>query len=759
MVEHGAVAAGSREGSKAVPFYLGPALRRPLGVIGVWLLLALLAAPGLRNLRVDNSAEGFFVESSPRLEEYRRAVELARSPARGLRMVVSGPDLWTPEGLAWLARFETEAPRVPGVVSAAGLYGRHRRASADAPVADWPPDVEAFRRQVRADPLDSRAGWIDAGGHVGTVLVAMLDDTPERRRRALDGLRRLADTSPPGVVAELAGLPVVNQALDDEIVSMMRRLLPLLAALSVVCLMLAYRQAFAVPARLALVPLIYVTLGLTTTLGLAGHLRLRIDAVTVLVVPLLFVIALATAVHVHLSFLRRRGACCRSDAVVSTYREKAWPVLWTGVTTAAGFGSLTVSPVPPIRSLGGWSVVGLVVITVSAFTLLPALLARSAAGPSVVPERRATAEWGRSLARFAIRRRRVVIVVFLAGVAAVASGLPRLRVDTRLVSYFGPDHAIRRAEARLERAGLGSGYADLWLLRPDAGSFGEPGELDRLAELSAVVRMQSGVRGAVGPGDVASWIDAGSGRSLTFFQRQAAFGLLPPPGRAARVSVSVSLSRTQDLLDTFAQIENLAADRFPGVETFVTGPLPMVLEAQRSLFGTLWRSLAITSTIIGVVLGCILRDGRSLAIALAVNAWPVLAVLGLMGWTAVPLDSSTVMIAAVVLGLSVDDTLHVFGRLRRDGGAGTDSPVTDALAASAPALALTTALLAAGFGLCGLSTLVPIARFGVLAASALVLALAADLLLIPAWLAGPIESDPGLLRGSAASAESPRPGR
>jgi predicted RND superfamily exporter protein len=128
------------------------------------------------------------------------------------------------------------------------------------------------------------------------------------------------------------------------------------------------------------------------------------------------------------------------------------------------------------------------------------------------------------------------------------------------------------------------------------------------------------------------------------------------------------------------------------------------------------------------------------------NAWPVLLVLGAMGWLGVPLDGATVMIGAVVLGLAVDDTLHTLGHFRRalrtSGGATGARPGEAAVAAleeTAPGHAATSLVLCLGFATCALSGLVPVAWFGVLAAFGIAGALAADLLLVPALLAGASE--------------------
>lgn len=724
-----------------------------------WLLLTVLALPGLFQLRLDNSAERFFVDDAEALAQYRHASELLRSRVQGVRVVVFGDELWTEGGLRWLASFETKAPRIQGVAAAAGLYGHHRldarRLGVDGSVALWPPsDIEAFRRRVLSDPLDLHAGWVTPDGAAASVLVAVDDpaqsfldeEGPERLRGAVEELRRLAETAPPGVEVAMAGLPMVNQALDEEMERMMRTVFPWFALVAALGLVIGLRRKGE-----ALMGLAYVLVCETVTLGLAGRAGLRLDLVTVVLLPLLFVVALATAVHVLMEFRRRRGTGSVAEAVLETFRVKSWPVLLTGVTTAVGFGSLTLSPVPPIRSLGAWSAFGLALSTFAAFTLLPALIAlrRLKACRRQVQQREGGGrsgrwgagwgvDWGGRWATWSIRRRRMVFGAFAVGALVAVAGLPRLHVDTNLLSYFAPEHTLHGQLATVEGFGFGSAQVDLWIECEPGSCAGfdvadRLDQLDQLGRLTRALRLVPGVRGAIGPDDVRLWILEPDGR--TWFRWQAVLQTLPPPGHAARIALfAPSSSPLAPVLD---RAESLAKEAFPNATVWVTGPYPLVVAAQRSLLRTMWLSLGTTALAIAVILLLVSERLAYVMVALAASLWPVLVVLGSLGWTGVPVEATTVMIAAVVLGLSVDDTLHVFGHLRHRQASPRPDPRSDivsALGLVAPSLALSTAILVVGFLACAGSDLMPVARFGLLSAAALVLALGADLLLVPAAL-------------------------
>lgn len=106
-----------------------------------------------------------------------------------------------------------------------------------------------------------------------------------------------------------------------------------------------------------------------------------------------------------------------------------------------------------------------------------------------------------------------------------------------------------------------------------------------------------------------------------------------------------------------------------------------------------------------------------------------------MGWLRLPLDVATVMVASVVLGLAVDDTIHTLGHFRELAPErGRFEAVAGTLERTAPSYVLTGLILSAGFGVCALSDFAPTARFGALSAFAIALAVLGDLVLLPALL-------------------------
>jgi predicted RND superfamily exporter protein len=173
-----------------------------------------------------------------------------------------------------------------------------------------------------------------------------------------------------------------------------------------------------------------------------------------------------------------------------------------------------------------------------------------------------------------------------------------------------------------------------------------------------------------------------------------------------------------------------------GVNGWVTGMVLRLVEAQQDLVSSQLRSLGLACAVIFVVIGLGLRSWRLGLLSVPPNLLPVVVVFALMAVARIPLDAATVMVASVTLGIAVDNTIHLLATFQRERWLGGSRRLAAARAADhvgAAMLVTTTTACIGFFSLC-LSAFVPIREFGLLAGSALVVALAAALWMVPAML-------------------------
>lgn len=724
------------------------ALAHRRAVLVASVLAAAALGPGALRLETDNSPPVWFVRDAPEVAAYRRLVARFGSD-EGYRLGLEGPALWSSAGLGFLERLEGELGGLPGVRATSSALSHHRPGMA-ALAAD---DPEGFRRRVEGNALDLAAGWVAPGAAALSLLVEAESLPPKGAAELERRLRALASAAPAGLEATLVGTRSLEHALDASSREIGTVFFPLLAVLAVALLAAAFRDLAGVAAPLACVAWIELCV-----LGAQGWAGVRLNLVLAVLPPLVFAIALATALHVQIPVRARAAAgAAPAAAVAAVYHEKSRALWWTAATTAAGFASLAVSPVPPVAALGLAAAFALAVLVVGVFLFLPALLA-TLGGRRVLPERALEAALeraGRRLAGAAARRRRAVLGAGAVLAGAALAGLPRLERDSDALAYLAPDHPTRRAADRLERLGLGYATLELLLEAPSgAPSLGDAAAMEALAELGRRLRALPGVLGGLGAGDLVEDVAAASPFAALATSpaellpgalelvaespegRRALDRFVSADGRAARLTLFVRHGGYEEIEAIALAAEREGRRAFPGLRVEASGQLRALLLLHRSLLSTLGGSLALMAGVLAATFAVLLGRALPALAALVPTAWPVALVVGGMAWAGVPLDVATVMVASIVSGLGVDASIHVLARPReRAGAALTRAEVVAGATRAAPALLLSGAILVVGFGVCGFSGFAPIARFGALSAVAIALSVVAALALLPALFA------------------------
>jgi predicted RND superfamily exporter protein len=559
----------------------------------------------------------------------------------------------------------------------------------------------------------------------------------------------------------MVGESLFQRALNTSGREVERVYFPLLLGLAALLLTATFREAGAV-----VLPLAFVATVEIVVLGAMGYAGVKVNLVVAILPPILFVIALASAVHLMLrcrDIEASQGPDGESAiaATLATYRDKGRALFWTTLSTLAGFASLAATPVAPIRTLGLWAGLGLAFSGVAAFTLLPCLLARTMGRRTSLPERAfelRLQSLGRRVTELAADHRSWVLAIY-AGLALVAAaGLPRLSVASNALHYLAPQHPVRAGIESVERLGIGLSALELVASLPQGAGAASGAEadflsaprLDQLAALAATLRGIPGVLSVVGATDLLDDVARASPLAAAFTPAELRPRLLPlvradEAGQRA-LGRFLAADGSETRLTLFVPTEGyahadplaeralaLARQALPGATVELTGQYPLLLAMQRYLLSTLALSLLLTLPVLAITFYILLRDAKGTFFALVPNLWPVLLILGGMGWCGVPLDIATVMVASITLGLVVDDTIHTlahYRELRAD--LGPRAAVADRMEKTAPAYLLTGVILASGFGVCALSGFAPTAHFGLLSAIAIVIAVVADFTLVPA---------------------------
>jgi len=213
--------------------------------------------------------------------------------------------------------------------------------------------------------------------------------------------------------------------------------------------------------------------------------------------------------------------------------------------------------------------------------------------------------------------------------------------------------------------------------------------------------------------------------------------VVDPSFQVARVTMklpfldAVNFPPLYDILRT--EVTAALGDR---AEFTLTGLGVLAGETIVAAMNSMLRSYAIALAVICPLLILLIGNLRLGLVAVIPNLAPIILVLGLMGWTGMPLDMLTMLIGSIAIGLAVDDTIHFMHNFRRyyEQSGDVDIAVRETLTTTGQALLFTSLVLSSGFFLYWFATMSMLHNFGVLTAFTIIAAFLADILLAPALM-------------------------
>ncbi|MBL9078706.1 MAG: MMPL family transporter [Planctomycetes bacterium] len=500
--------------------------------------------------------------------------------------------------------------------------------------------------------------------------------------------------APPTVRVLATGLPLIEAKIAARVAAERRHIVPWLVVALLLAAGAVYRHLGVAAA--ALLPALA---GITWTGGLIALRGRPLDPVAALLDPVLLTIGVAASVHFVEAWRRgRRDGLDPRAAADFAAAEQKQPALLATATTMVGLLSLATSPVPAVVDFGVHAAFGVALVHVFTFALLPAWLpfaARHARVPAAATG--VLARWPQRCAR----HRGPLLVLAAALTSLAAAGLPLLHADNDPLTMLPASDPVRADHDELA-ARLG-GVEVFHLLVPARSPGTDP---SRLLAFLAAIQTQPGLAGLAGP------VLRGDEGQL------AAPLLLRPSGSAVREPLFDGIERAATVMG----LDGLVA----------AGPAVQIARDSaallRGLLGSLWWTLLLLAA--GLCIG--LRSLRLGLLGMLPNVLPCLWIYGAIAWLDRPVSVATAMIACTMLGLIVDNTLHLLHHYR------SERRRLDRAAATAAALqrcgrgmVLSSALLVLGFLVTATSRLATTVEFSLLAASTIAAALFGTIVLLP----------------------------
>jgi predicted RND superfamily exporter protein len=523
-----------------------------------------------------------------------------------------------------------------------------------------------------------------------------------------------------------------------------------------------------------ILPLLGCAVSVAIMTGLLGLLGWKVTIISSNFIALMLILNMAMNIHVTVRFLQLRKefpSLTNENAVIETTGKMFMPILYTVLTTICAFLSLIFSGIKPIIDFGWMMTLGLVVSIAVTFLLLPSLLNLFANNEAIDVKNSEKSKITTALAFFAKEYTKVIFGSALVVIALSIFGISKLEVENSFINYFDEQTEIYKGMKKIDDELGGTTTLDVILKFPTEEKKSEDDEfsewdedgskdnkskywftrnkiniilkvhdyLDSLPEIGKVLSFGSIIR-------VAEDLNK---KELQGLEIAVLYSKIPEnlkkdiidpyisvENDEARISVRIKDSlkdlRRDDLIKKINKELNtkigLNKDEFK-----LTGVVILFNNLLQSLFKSQILTLGVVMLGISAMFFILFRNFTLSIIGVAPNFIAAFFILGIIGMLEIPLDMMTITIAAITIGIAVDNSIHYIYRFKEEFQKIKNYKLTLDRCHNTVGIAIlnTSVTIVFGFSILVLSNFIPTIYFGVFTGIAMLLALISVLTLLP----------------------------
>lgn len=559
------------------------------------------------------------------------------------------------------------------------------------------------------------------------------------------------------------GKPVLMDFFADAVLSDLGRIMGMVFLLILVMLVVLFRSLSAV-----VWPVVVIVSGLVWLFGIIGWSGVTMSVMVQIMMFLMLAVGVADAVHILSGYLHIRNTGTDHDpALHQVMRKSGLACFLTSATTAAGLLSLALVPVKPIAVFGLFSAMGVLIAFVLTMMLMPLMLdvwspfsvKRPGKGRMIQAVIQIIGSAG-------LTKPGWVITVFALVSVVLGYGLMQLRVDSNDIEVLKKGYPLRASYEIVNDHLGGSGNLEVALDFKRGNALKDPAVLNEMEALQRFLMDHEGSTVV----NTLSLVNAVKESNKALHNDDPAFYTIPrdpqvmaqtlflfenanPTDRRRLVTDDYSQARVgirttnMGSVDALAFMEKIQAymdqhfahftSDYPAMNVTMTGHMALLAAMLDHISWSQIRSFGLTLVVISLALFMVFGSVKAGILAMIPNIFPILTTFGIMGFWGIPLDMDTLLIAPIIIGLAVDDTIHFLThyRLELDRFGDVRQASIHVLKEAGQAIAFTSLILAAGFSMFVLTFHNGLSHFGILSAIAILTACLADLCLLPALVA------------------------
>jgi predicted RND superfamily exporter protein len=502
-----------------------------------------------------------------------------------------------------------------------------------------------------------------------------------------------------------------------------------------------------------------VILSVIGMMGIAGWMNFILNAATFNSFLMLSALTIAHCVHImSTQKINMRLGKNKKDSVDESLRVNLQPVFMTAITTAIGFLTMHFSEAPPFRELGYMMAFGNIILFIHAIITLPALLVILPGKEKSVGESKSETLM-EQLSHFVIKNRKTLLVFNGFFIIFLSLGMTQIKLDDTWTKYFDKRFEIRSHSDFVQNNLTGLDTIEYSIPSGEQDGINDPEYWKKLEKLADRIRQEPNVNHVTTLSDVIKRLNKAMNgdnpdfysipesrelvaQYLLLYELSVPFGLdlndrINVNKSATRFTVTLQNASNDDLRDLDQIIQNYFDNELPELKTTGTG-LSMIFShfSKRNIDSMLVGTTA-ALILISFLLIIALRSLKFGLISLIPNLFPAAMGFGLWGYLQGEVGVALSIVAAMTLGIVVDDTVHYLSKYlrgKREKGLSPEEATTYAFKNVGFALSTTTIALVAGFGVLSFSGFKINSDMAMLTAITIAIALFVDLFFLPTLL-------------------------
>lgn len=689
-------------------------------LVSILLLIALVSFYKLTQLGIDNSMDIWFLEEDPAYVEYQRFLNTFENHEMMILAVEDERGFFNEEARIRLTDLVLDLQEINGIERASSFL-------------DFISGNTTLNRAEILDHPMIKGRMLSADGKTTAIYLELAQDVGIVRQRS-EVFRSIHHLMQNQGTYHLAGLGVIYEALNE--IAIKQSLMLFIATFLIITLLLwrllKNYQTLAIALFISSISsAILVALMITS-----GK---NINIVTMIIPTLIFIISISSCIHIFRKTSLMDINSTPEQRVIDGVGVMFSPTMLSALTSAIGFLALATSKMQIIRDLGLFTSAGLVISFICTMVFSVYFISRKHSYTKII-EANSIKKLVTMVSHIALSYPKQIIGMALILIMISVYGIHRLNVDTYTLEMLFDDHPVK-VDSRAIESKIGSYITIEFVVQSDSDLFNDT-TFEQIRQWSQSSIEQGIAFWAFSIPELSKNINpehpSSNYQQLQLTSRIYGAGDIwssyVHDRHELRVSFGVQTQSAKEVAKTVSEIQQLARP-YQAIKVKPTGYMPLYSKMMDYVVTTQVQSFAIAFIVIFIVIATSFRSLRLFLLSIPSNVLPILFVMGLMGLAGINLDTATVTIAAILIGLVVDDTIHFIHYYRIERlKASTIEAIQITMNNIGYSITLSSMAFILGMLMLIFASVKSIFWFGLLIAAGMFFAFLADMLILPAIL-------------------------